>query len=243
MPRRTTSKRPAAAIESALRAVAKALAGFPQPGMIIGGIAVIARGVARLTKDIDATIPGANADLNEVVSTLTRRKILPRIANAVSFAQGSNVLLLRHEPSGVDVDLSLAWLPFELDAIRAAEEASIHGMRIRVPTVEDLVVYKIVAWRPQDQQDVERLVALHGTSMNLDRVRHLAAQVAAALDDPDRVDELERVLVQATKEGSSHLARLHGTQDPKSEDPGRRNVKGSKDAGRKRPKRGPRPRD
>jgi hypothetical protein len=27
---------------------------------------------------------------------------------------------------------------------------------------EDLVIYKAIAWRPQDQQDVERLLALHG---------------------------------------------------------------------------------
>jgi hypothetical protein len=114
--------------------------------MIIGGIAVIARGVARLTKDIDATIAGADADLDRVVETLSSHRIVPRIADAVKFAQESHVLLLRHEPSGVDVDLSLAWLPFELDAIAAAELVSVHGTHVRVPRVDDLVIYKIVGW-------------------------------------------------------------------------------------------------
>src|SRR6185437_3940209 len=99
----------------------------------------------------------------------------------------------RHAPSGVDVDLTLAWLPFELDAIADAEVASIHGTRVRVPRVEDLVIYKIVGWRPQDQQDIERLVALHGPRMDLDRVRRLAREVAVALEDPGRVEEVERL--------------------------------------------------
>jgi len=35
---------------------------------------------------------------------------------------------------------------------------------------EDLVIYKAIAWRPQDQQDVERLLALHGARMDLARL-------------------------------------------------------------------------
>lgn len=57
---------PGAAIEGALRAVVAALEASGHPGMIIGGIAVIARGVARLTKDIDATIAGGGTDLDRL---------------------------------------------------------------------------------------------------------------------------------------------------------------------------------
>lgn len=165
--------------------------------MIIGGIAVIARGVARLTKDIDATIAGGDSDLERVVEGLAIHRIVPRIPNAVKFAQESHVLLLRHDPSGVEVDLSLAVLPFELDAIAAAELVSVHGTRVRVPRVDDLVIYKIVGWRPQDQQDVERLVTLHGTRMDLDRVKRLIHELAEALEEPERAEEVERLLARA----------------------------------------------
>lgn len=86
---------PGAAIERALRAVIAALEASGHPAMIIGGIAVIARGVARLTKDIDATIAGGDADLDRVVEALSSHRIVPRIAHAVKFAQESHVLLLQ----------------------------------------------------------------------------------------------------------------------------------------------------
>ena len=206
-PRRKKSQGSAGAIERALGAVATALEASARPGMIIGGIAVIARGVTRLTKDIDATVAGGGTDLDALVAELAPYGITPRIADAVRFARESHVLLLRHVPSGVDVDLTLAWLPFELDAIAAAEVASVHGTRIRVPKVEDLVIYKIVGWRPQDQQDVERLVALHGGHIDLDRVRRLAGEVATALEDPERAEEVERLLVRATSSDAPRLRR------------------------------------
>lgn len=53
---------------------------------------------------------------------------------------------------------------------------------------------KVVAWRPQDQQDIERLLALHGERMDLDRVRRLVREIGAALDDSTRAEEFEALL-------------------------------------------------
>lgn len=49
----------------ALRALSAALREAGAPSMIIGGIAVIARGVPRLTVDIDATVWTENIELRE----------------------------------------------------------------------------------------------------------------------------------------------------------------------------------
>jgi hypothetical protein len=120
------------------------------------------------------------------------------VDDAVGFARQSHVLLLRHAASGIDVDVSIAWLPFELDAIAASDLVPIHGARVRVARAEDLVIYKIAAWRPQDQQDVERLVALHGERMDLERVKSFARELATTLDEPQRFEEVEKVLVRGT---------------------------------------------
>lgn len=210
-----------------------ALEASGHPAMIIG---VIARGVARLTKDIDATIAGGDADLDRVVDSLASHRIFPRIANAVKFAQESHVLLLRHEPSGVEVDLSLAWLPFELDAIAAAELVSVHGTRVRVPRVDDLVIYKIVGWRPQDQQDVERLVALHGARMDLNRVKRLTHELAEALEDPERAEEVEHLLARAMAREAPQSEPSKGAEEPKAIDSSRSGGKDSRAPG-KRPRK------
>jgi hypothetical protein len=168
--------------------------------MIIGGIASIARGVPRLTRDIDGTIAGDGTDLLEVLEIFKRHKIVPRIDDAVTFAKTNQVLLLRHVPTGTDIDLSLAWLPFELDAISASETVSLHGIQVRLPRPEDLVIYKLVAWRPQDQQDIERLLGLHGRNMDIERIRQFAREVASMLDEPERVPQVERLLSRTLAE-------------------------------------------
>ena len=58
------------ALRAAVEAVAGALADLPVPGMIIGGIAVISRGVPRLTRDVDATIAGGVIELGELIRAL-----------------------------------------------------------------------------------------------------------------------------------------------------------------------------
>ncbi len=189
---RTEGPRPGP--EAALAAVAAALRDSGRPGMVIGGMAAIAHGVPRVTRDIDLAVAGTGTDLAVLLRVFGKHGIVPRIERSIEFAGRSNVLLLRHGPSGIEVDLSLAWLPFEEEAIAAALEVSLAGATVPMVRPEDLVVYKAVAWRPQDRGDVERLLAVHGAEMNVDRLRRLVADIAEALEEPERVEEFEALL-------------------------------------------------
>jgi hypothetical protein len=158
--------------------------------VVIGGIAVIARGVLRVTRGIDIAFSGADLTLQALAAELSDAGIVARIDDALAFAAGSQVLLLRHAETGVDVDVSLAWLPFELEAMAAAGPVKIGGVTLRVAQPEDLVIYKAIAWRPQDQQDVERLLVLHGARMDLTRIRQHVRELGEAMEQ-DRLGELE----------------------------------------------------
>src|SRR4051812_34794205 len=149
-------------LRGAIRAVADAMAALPMPSMNIGGIAVIARGVPRLTRDIDLTVAGGVIELPALLDVLRAHGLSPRIDDAIAFAEANQVLLFAHAESGVDVDLSIAWLPFELDALAAPTPLDIAGTRVAVARPEDLIIYKAVAFRPQDQQDIERLLSPTG---------------------------------------------------------------------------------
>ena len=118
----------------------------------------------------------------------------PRIPDAIAFAAANQVVLLRHAPSGVDVDLSIAWLPFELEALAASERLEIAGTRVAVARAEDLMIYKAVAFRPQDQQDIERLLVLHRATVDLVRIRRIVSEFASALDEPERMNRLEDII-------------------------------------------------
>jgi hypothetical protein len=185
------------ALLSALAATAAALESLPTRSMIIGGIAVIARGLPRQTIDIDATVWAESIDPETLLQAFAQHLLLPRIGDALDFARRHQMLLLRHEPSGTPVDLSLAWLPFEREALQRSTVVDFGGVSIHVAAPEDLIVYKAVAWRDRDRSDIERLLTRYRGEVDLDRIRALVREFALALDDPHRVDEFEALVVRA----------------------------------------------
>jgi hypothetical protein len=88
------------AVSDALVALASALEELGAPAMLIGGIAVIARGVPRTTLAVDATVWAGALDLGRTVTVFGRHGIVPRIEAARQFAEQHQVLLLRHGASG-----------------------------------------------------------------------------------------------------------------------------------------------
>ena len=185
-------------IAHALQDVAKVIDQHEGRAAIIGGIAVIARGVPRLTRDIDVAIAGEDISVPDLAAELSKAGIVPRIADAVAFAEESQVLLARHSESRVDVDVCRAWLPFELEALAAASSESLGGVRTSIAQPDDLIIFKAVAWRPQDQQDVERLLALYGSRIDLPRIRRHVKELGEALE-VDRLRDLDNLIARIVK--------------------------------------------
>lgn len=188
-----------------VRAIAQLLAALQESGhphMIIGGLAVIARGVVRHTDDADATVWAPGVDVAHLLTTLRRHDIVGRIKDVESFAVQSQVLLLVHTPSGVPMDVSLAWLPFESDAIARAQTVSVGGIDVPMATAQDLIVYKAIAWRERDKRDIEDLVRLHRSAIDLAYIRDRVREFAEAIDEPERVLDLDAMLERVDRERS-----------------------------------------
>lgn len=171
--------------------------------MIIGGIAVIARGVRRFTTDIDAAIRGDQVDAATLLDVLAKRRIVPRIARAAEFARESLVLLLRHEPSGVDLDVSFAWTRFEQEAIEAAAVTSFGAVEAPMAKPEDLVVFKAIAGRGKDIDDVTALLTLY-PQIDLSRLRSRVRRLAALAEAPELGAGLEAAIARAAEARPGH---------------------------------------
>ncbi len=182
---------------SALRAVRDALAELQSPAMFIGGVAVIAHGVSRHTVDIDATVLAKRVSPEQLVEIGRPHQLVLRMADAVTFARERQVLLLLHAPSEIPIDVSLAWLPFEEDALAASQTLDFSGVAIRVPRPEDLLLYKLVANRPRDIEDAQTLLLLHGKDIDSARVTEVVRQFCEALEDSERLDTLALLLKRA----------------------------------------------
>lgn len=186
-------KRADQSIQQALRALRSALTDAGVPWMVIGGIAVIARGVRRMTTDIDIAVRGDAIDVETLLAHLARYAIVPRVDNALGFARANLVLLLRHEKTDVELDVSLSWTTFEYEALAARTRAAFGDVMVPMAAPEDLVIMKALAARPTDIQDAVTLLTLY-PKIDLVRVRRTLAQLAAAADAPELTEGLQLVL-------------------------------------------------
>jgi hypothetical protein len=163
------------------------------PHVLIGGIAVGLIARPRATRDIDGMVWVEDESWKAMIAGARRQGFEPRERDPIEFIRQTRMLLLRHERSGVDIDLSLGALPFEREAIERREIVEVDGISLPVPAPEDLIIMKAVAHRPQDLADV---AALLSARPDADRVRILATvrEFAEALEQPELAADLERIL-------------------------------------------------
>ena len=184
--------------ESTLRALTSWLKAENVPGLIIGGIAASLLGRPRFTQDVDALI-SLDEDLwATFLATGARFGFESRITDPAGFARRSRVFLVRHLSTGIDVDIAVAGLPFEEEAIRQVKRRKLGKLSLPLPTPENLIIMKAVAQRPQDMADIRAVV---DTNPNLDyrRIRQWVKEFSIALDMPDMLIELEKILSGAKK--------------------------------------------
>lgn len=133
----------------------------------------------------------------QILSLAAAHEIHPRIDDALAFARRTQVLLLRHRPTGVNVDLSLAWLPFEEEALARQMVVRFRDLELHVCDPEDLIVYKVVAARPVDLDDARQLAMRHRARVDRERVRRTLAEFDGVLEDGRSRVDLWRVIEES----------------------------------------------
>ena len=172
-----------------LAAVQRLLTRFDDQGIIIGGVAASLLGRPRLTADVDAVILLTVEDLPLLVEAAAQEGLVSRITNAEDFARRHRVLLLRHQESGINVDISLGMLLFEIEAVERSVIHQVGSLAIRLPTPEDLIIFKAVAHRPTDLMDIQALLESH-PDLDRERVRRWVREFAQALEMPELWDDI-----------------------------------------------------
>ncbi len=121
-----------------------------------------------------------------------------RAARWQDFARQSRVLLVRHQPSGIDADISLGALPFEEEVLHRKLSVQAAGLSLPLPTPEDLIVLKAVAHWPRDLDDIEGVLDAN-PKLDLRRIRRWVREFASVLEAPELLDDLEKLLAKRRK--------------------------------------------
>jgi hypothetical protein len=180
-------------LATAARDVLSLLEAVGVPACVIGGLVVSRWGQPRQTTDVDLSVLAPYGEESRAIDSLLGR-FKPRRTDAREFALQRRVLLLETE-AGVGIDVALAAFPFETEAIDTASTWTIvPGVDIRTCSAEHLIVYKLVAARPQDLVDVQGIVRRQSRRLDVERIRRWGRELAELKDDPDLLQPFENAL-------------------------------------------------
>ena len=124
--------------------------------LLIGGYAVAFHGRPRATKDIDIFLEGSAANLERAARALARFGAPAPIVGAIRSMKDSEVVFMGQPPLRVDFLRSIEGVePTGLFA--RAVVAEVDGIAMKVISLDDLIVNKRAASRPQDLLDADFL--------------------------------------------------------------------------------------
>ena len=175
-----SSELPHPLLEASLE-LAAALNQFQVRYALIGGVAAGYRTHPRFTRDIDFLLSVPQLVLPPLLEDLQRRGFeFDLLATIREWTEHHMVVLSYH---GIRVDWLKSVLPAYVHVLDCATEENWLGHPIWIASAEGLVLLKLLAFRTQDQVDIENLVAAHRDTLDLDWIRG-EWQTVTSLDDP-----------------------------------------------------------
>jgi hypothetical protein len=150
--------------------------------MLIGGLAVSLWGEPRSTLDVDLSVWVEPGQFTEAVKRIAART--RTVEDAVEFVRRTRVLPVTTS-QGVRADIVFAALEVEREMIARASWKQVGTGRIRVASVEDLIVMKLISERAKDFEDARRLLRRFRSGLDRTYLETILGNFAEALDMPD----------------------------------------------------------
>lgn len=175
-------------LEAGLTTVADVLARHHVNYAVIGGMAAGYRSQPRFTKDVDFLLHVPQLSLPPVLEELAGRGVSFDLMTAIrEFTQEHMTVLSYH---GIRIDWLKPVIPAYQHVLERATEETWFDHKIRVASAEGLILLKLLAFRTQDQLDIENLAAAHRDHLDVAWIQ-AEWQAIAPLDDPRMLRLLE----------------------------------------------------
>ena len=188
---------PPAAVEL-LTALAKVLAGRGR-WYVFGAQAVIAYGVPRLSADVDVTVKLENDDPQRFASAMQAAGFVLRVDDP-EFIRRTRVMPFVHSATGMPLDIVLAGSGLEDEFLERARSVDLGGTSVPLIAIQDLVIAKLLASRPQDLADAQSLWRIHGHSLDVRSIRRTLRLLEEALDQSDLLPSFDSIRSRARDE-------------------------------------------
>ena len=151
---------------------------------VFGAQAVIAYGVPRLSADVDVTIRLEPEDPQGFVADMKAAGFVLRVEDP-EFIRRTRVMPFIHSATAMPLDVVLAGSGLEDEFLERARTLDIGGISVPVIEIQDLIVAKILASRPQDLTDARNLWRIHSHDLDGQSIRETLCLLEEALAQSD----------------------------------------------------------
>ena len=152
------------------------------PSIVIGGVAVGAWGEPRVTRDVDLKVLLNRQEADRLLELLSDD--YEALVEDPQETLRKQALVFVLDTMGTRIDLLLADTPYDEAAIgRGREVEAEPGIKIRVCSPEDLIIYKLISTRSRDYEDAKSVIRRQGDLLDDSYVVDWLRQFEQALDD------------------------------------------------------------
>jgi hypothetical protein len=168
---------------------------------LIGGVATGYRSRPRFTQDVDFLLEIPQVTLPGLLEDMQARGFAFDAEKAIREWTKDHLTVLTFH--GIRIDWLKPLLPLYQHVIDSAQQETWMGRPVRIASAEGLILTKLIAFRTQDQLDIENLLAANRGKLDLEMIRKEWATVADSTDR--RLQRFEDMVVR--------FYRSPGTED------------------------------
>ena len=159
--------------------------------LVVGGLAVVVIGEPRMTADVDVIAYLSQEGAENLVQHARAAGFDVDVALEIERLRATGTLRFKRTP--FQLDIILASLPFEQDAMSRSTQREIFGCRVSFPTPEDLILFKVLAGRDKDMLDAVGIAKRHIASLDWAYIEAIVQELCDAAEDMSAWHRLEIV--------------------------------------------------
>jgi len=157
---------------------------------LIGGLGVALRGNVRATQDVDILMYIEQLRLPELLEAMRERGCQLDVAAAIREWNDGGLLAVQW-PGRVPVDLLKPVIPVFHRILERASDELFGEQTVRVADAEGLLLLKLLAFRPLDQEDIRGILIKNTGQLDLDWVRRAANETGL---DQQRLNDFDQLV-------------------------------------------------
>lgn len=164
--------------------------------LVIGGLAVIAVGEPRTTGDVDVIAFLTPEQAEKLIGRAVRSRF-EAVEPAVERRRLRETGTLRLRRPPFQLDLILASLPFEDEAYRRSSLRRLFGRSVRLPSPEDLILFKVLAGRDKDLVDAAGVARRHAGKLDRQYLEQTLRPLCDLAEDMTAWRHLKKILARS----------------------------------------------